>query len=93
MSSDTADWMGALPGHVTQLSLSAVAIPGNYLYMTDSRFAPSQWETALLCNDVSHRLGTNLESAMLYIIITFVFFSLFFFIIFFNFGKLQIKAM
>ena len=28
----------------------------------DSRFAPSQWETALLYNDVSHRLGTSLES-------------------------------
>ena len=28
----------------------------------DSRFAPSQWETALLCNDVSHWLSTNLES-------------------------------
>ena len=26
---------------------------------TDSRFAPSQWETALLCNDISHWLGTN----------------------------------
>ena len=31
----------------------------------DSRFAPSQWETALLCNDISHWLGTNLESALL----------------------------
>ena len=31
---------------------------------TDSRFAPSQWETALLCNDVSHWLGANLESAL-----------------------------
>ena len=30
----------------------------------DSRFAPSQWETALLCNDVSHWLGANLESAL-----------------------------
>ena len=30
----------------------------------DSRFAPSQWETALLCNDVSHWLDTNLESAL-----------------------------
>ena len=30
----------------------------------DSRFAPSQWETALLCNDVSHWLGTNLELAL-----------------------------
>ena len=29
----------------------------------DSRFAPSQWETALLRNDVSHWLGENLESA------------------------------
>ena len=29
----------------------------------DSRFAPSQWETALLCNDVSHWLGGSLESA------------------------------
>ena len=32
---------------------------------TDSRFAPSQWGTALLCNDISHWLGTNLESAPL----------------------------
>ena len=30
----------------------------------DFRFAPSQWETTLLCNDVSHWLGTNLESAL-----------------------------
>ena len=30
----------------------------------DSRFAPSQWETALLCNDVSRWLGANLESAL-----------------------------
>ena len=29
-----------------------------------SRFAPSQRETALLCNDVSHWLGANLESAL-----------------------------
>ena len=31
----------------------------------DSRFVPSQWETALLCNGVSHRLGANLKSALL----------------------------
>ena len=31
----------------------------------DSRLAPSQWETALLCNDVSHWLGASLESALL----------------------------
>ena len=30
----------------------------------DSRFALSQWEMALLCNDVSHWLGANLESAL-----------------------------
>ena len=27
---------------------------------------PSQWETALHCNDVSHWLGANLESALQY---------------------------
>ena len=30
----------------------------------DSRFVPNQWETALLCNDVSHWLGASLESAL-----------------------------
>ena len=30
----------------------------------DCRFAPSQWETALLCNDVFHWLGASLESAL-----------------------------
>ena len=30
----------------------------------DSRFAPSQWETALLCNAISHWLGASLESAL-----------------------------
>ena len=30
----------------------------------DSRFAPSQWETSLQSNAVSHWLGANLESAM-----------------------------
>ena len=29
-----------------------------------SRFAPSQWETALRCNDVSHWPGGSLESAL-----------------------------
>ena len=33
-------------------------------YRTDSRLAPSQWETALLCNDVSHWLDASLESAL-----------------------------
>ena len=30
----------------------------------DSMFASSQWETALLCNDVSHWLGASLDSAL-----------------------------
>ena len=30
----------------------------------DSRYVPRQSETALLCNDVSHWLGTSLESAL-----------------------------
>ena len=30
----------------------------------DSRFTPSQWQMGLLCNDVSHWLGANLESAL-----------------------------
>ena len=34
------------------------------VHRADARFAPSQWETALPCNDISHWLGTNLESAL-----------------------------
>ena len=30
----------------------------------DFRFEPSQWETVLLCNDVSHWLGGNIELAL-----------------------------
>ena len=35
-----------------------------FILRVDSRVAPSQWETALLCNDVSHWLGASLESAL-----------------------------
>ena len=35
-----------------------------HVYRADSRFTPSQWEMALLCNNVSHWLGTNLESVL-----------------------------
>ena len=42
--------------------------PHNWLWRiisrADFRIAPSQWGTALLCNDVSHWLGTSLESAL-----------------------------
>ena len=35
-----------------------------YNFRVDSKFTPSQWETALLCNDVSHWLGGSLESSL-----------------------------
>ena len=35
-------------------------------YRADSRFVPSQWQAVLLCNDVSHWVGANLESALCY---------------------------
>ena len=33
-------------------------------FRADSRFAPRQWETASLCNDVCHWLGISLESTL-----------------------------
>ena len=33
--------------------------------MADSMFAPRQWKTALLGNDVSHGMDTRLESAQM----------------------------
>ena len=36
-----------------------------YIIRANSRFAPSQWEMALLCNDVSHWLGANLQSTLI----------------------------
>ena len=35
-----------------------------YIGRADSWFEPSQWETVLLCNDISHWLGANMESAL-----------------------------
>ena len=32
----------------------------------NSRLAPRQWETVLQCNTISHWLGTNLGSALIY---------------------------
>ena len=42
------------------IPLQVICLPVRANY----RFVPSQWETALLCNDVSHWLGANLESAL-----------------------------
>ena len=40
-----------------------------YNIRADSRFAPSQWETALLCNDVSYWHGASLVPALQYHVI------------------------
>ena len=40
------------------------AAPVTSYYRADSRFVPSQWETSLQSNTVSHWLGANLESAL-----------------------------
>ena len=33
----------------------------------DSRFEPSQWETALFCNNISHWPGASLESSLCFV--------------------------
>ena len=43
-----------------------IVAPTQMVYRAYSMFAPSQWETALLCNNVSHWLGTSLESALVF---------------------------
>ena len=44
---------------------SYVVMTGFVMSRADSRFAPSQWNNALICNDVSHWLGASLESALI----------------------------
>ena len=49
------------------LSLSELIMQDEQIlkfHKADSRCAPSQWETVLLSNDVSHWLGTNLAWAL-----------------------------
>ena len=40
------------------------AFPAKHELTADSRLAPSQWETWLQSNAVSHWLGANLESVL-----------------------------
>ena len=66
-------------GDLSRLHLRCLSLIRSYLvnrldragkhrsYRADSRLAPSQWETALLCTDVSHWLVANLQSALSYI--------------------------
>ena len=51
---------------LSRLNVFSMPQGHNVLYMTDSRFASSQWKTVLLCNDVFHWVGGSLESALLY---------------------------
>ena len=44
--------------------LNATCLGCHSWFRADSRLAPSQWETLLLCNDISHWLGANLELAL-----------------------------
>ena len=45
-------------------SLGVIKLLGVIYFRADSRLAPSQWETALRSNAVSHWLAANLESAL-----------------------------
>ena len=56
-----------LSQHKPNIEVSANVFQFN---RADSSFAPSQWETALLRNDVSHWLGAKLESALIIIMTT-----------------------
>ena len=46
------------------LSAITVWVGAGIVRRSDSRFVPSQWDTALLCKDVTHGLGASLESAL-----------------------------
>ena len=48
--------------YISSLYLSILYM--QILFRADSKFAPSQWEAALLCNTVSHWHGASLESAL-----------------------------
>ena len=41
-----------------------IPVSDGIICRADSRFAPCQWETVLLSNDVSHWLGSSLESVL-----------------------------
>ena len=58
-------WAFHIPSEIQNLFLTSTSCPyqSQWMFRVCSRFAPSQWETALLCNDVSHWLGTNPMSA------------------------------
>ena len=46
------------------VTMSLIGWMQAYDHRADSRFAPSQWETALLCNDISYWLDASPKSAL-----------------------------
>ena len=50
--------------HLHFVSLWIIVAGTRWYCRADSRFVPSQWETSLQSNDVSHWLGVSLESAL-----------------------------
>ena len=59
-------WQISLPLAYNYLNLrhSTFSVNNAIHGRADSGFAPSQWETALLCNDVFHWLGASLELSL-----------------------------
>ena len=57
------DQISIVRTHSTEINLKAKNINARSQTRADSRLAPSQWETSLQSNVVSHWLGANLESA------------------------------
>ena len=55
-------WRGIGDSYLPEQGMTQCA---DIIIMVDSGLAPSQWETALHCNDVSHWLGASLESALI----------------------------
>ena len=50
--------------YLTQCHMCKCVMKIRITSRADSRFAYSQWEKALLCNDISHWLGASLESTL-----------------------------
>ena len=66
-----------LPIITLQFQVWGANLVQGMIYRADSRFAASQWETSLQSNAISHWLGTNLQSALIYIIPKVIYFVLY----------------
>ena len=53
-----------MPGKTLNSPMTTTEYIPRNIQRAYSRLVPSQWETALLCNDVSYWLGVSLESAL-----------------------------